>query len=82
MEEILTNIGTIITNIVSWLGTIASYLITNPIFQIMIAVSIFTLIFYMLKNIISQREWRKKYANDDAKMREIEYNDIEDNGRW
>ena len=48
MSTLLTNVGTVITNLLSWLGSVATALIGNEVFQIMLAVVLFTLFFGLM----------------------------------
>lgn len=60
MTALLTNIGTVITSLVSWLGTVATALIGNEIFQIMLAVVLFILFFGMMVGLAKGVKGRKK----------------------
>ena len=60
MSTLLTNIGTVITSIVGWLGSVATSLIANEVFQIMLAVVLFTLLFGMLVGLAKGIKSRKK----------------------
>ena len=60
MSTLLTNIGTVITSIVGWLGSVATALIGNEVFQIMLAVVMFTLLFGMLVGLAKGIKSRKK----------------------
>jgi len=55
LEDFLTGITTILTSFIGWLATVTSYLITNPIFQIMagfiIALLLIGLVVGLLKGI-------------------------------
>ena len=60
MTALLTNIGTVITSLVSWLGTVATALISNEIFQIMLAVVLFILFFGMMVGLAKGVKGRRK----------------------
>ena len=70
MAELLTNIGEILvgggsgetafTGILGWLADIATALIGNEVFQIMLAVVIFTLLFGMLVGLAKSIKSRRK----------------------
>ena len=59
MSTLLTNVGTIITSLVSWLGNVASGLISNPIFQIMLGVILFLLMIKLIIYIKNEIEARQ-----------------------
>ena len=85
MSNFLTNIGAVFESLLNWLGQITSYLITNPIFIIIMAIGIFSVLYYTIKkisyNIKDKKSWKENYANT-LQMEEDEYNSIEDRGRW
>ena len=60
MNALLANIGTIMNNLVSWLGTVATALIGNEIFQIMLAVVLFILFFGLMVGLAKGIKGRKK----------------------
>ena len=70
MSDLLKNIGQILIGggsdgntfpgIITWLGNIATALIENQIFQIMLAVVIFTLLFGMLVGLAKGIKSRRK----------------------
>lgn len=70
MNELLTNIGQILVGggsgetafpgIIGWLGNVATALIENEVFQIMLAVVIFTLLFGMLVGLAKGIKSRRK----------------------
>ena len=60
MSTLLTNIGTVITSLVSWLGTVATALIGNEVFQIMLAIVLFTLFFGLMVGLAKGVKGRKK----------------------
>lgn len=68
MAGLLENIGTILTNIINWFGQIGSYLITNPIFQIILGLGIFLLIFKLILNIKDEMEARKLAIGIDGNL--------------
>lgn len=61
MSTLLTNIGTILSNLLTWLSQVASYLITNPIFLILLAVGIFSLLFYAIKTLVHNVKSKPTY---------------------
>lgn len=66
MGEFLTNIGAIFQSLLNWLGEISSYLITNPIFIIILAIGIFSVLYYTIKKIIDIKNIKKMpYYNLD-----------------
>lgn len=60
MATLLTNIGTVISSIVTWLASVATALIDNEIFQIMLAVVVFTLLFGVLVGLAKGIKSRKR----------------------
>ena len=60
MATLLSNIGTAITSIVTWLASVATALIGNEIFQIMLAVVVFTLLFGVLVGLAKGIKSRNK----------------------
>ena len=73
MNTLLTNIETIITNLISWLSTIATALIGNEVFQIMLAVVLFKLIFNLIKSIIQEIKARNLGVSMTGNTSELEY---------
>ena len=59
MQTLLTNVGTVITNLVTWLGNVATALIGNEIFQIMLAVILFVLFFGLMVGLAKGIRGRK-----------------------
>ena len=73
MSSLMTNIGTILTNLIDWFTQIGSYLITNPIFIIILSVAIFSVLFYNLVGIIKRNRANKKYKSMENWLnREVE----------
>lgn len=60
MQTLLTNVGTVITNLVTWLGNVATALIGNEIFQIMLAVILFVLFFGLMVGLAKGIRGRRK----------------------
>lgn len=48
LSTFLTNIGTVFTQLLTWLGNVATSLIGNEIFQIMVAIIVFGLLFGLM----------------------------------
>lgn len=48
LTTFLTNIGSVFTQLITWLGNVATALIGNEIFQIMVAILLFTLLFGLM----------------------------------
>lgn len=59
MNTLLTNIGTILTSLLDWFGQIGSYLITNPIFIIILSIGIFSLLYFLIRKIAWEIQARK-----------------------
>ena len=78
MGNLLTNIGTILTSLLNWFSQIGSYLITNPIFIIILSIGIFILLFNKIKTIVNHIKWNKKYGNIDNWDIEDFDNDLEE----
>ena len=60
MSTFLTNIGTVITQLLSWLGSVATALIGNEVFQIMVAVLIATLLIGLMVGLAKGIRGRKR----------------------
>ena len=63
LSTFLTNIGTVFTQLLTWLGNVASALIGNEIFQVMVAIIIFGLLLGLMVGLakgIRGRKGRKK----------------------
>ena len=60
MSTFLTNIGTVITQLLTWLGNVATALIGNEVFQIMVAILIFALLFALMVGLAKGIRGRKR----------------------
>lgn len=60
LSTFLTNIGTVFTQLLTWLGSVATSLIGNEIFQIMVAIIIFILLFGLMVGLAKGIRGRRK----------------------
>ena len=64
MGALLTNISSILTNLLSWMGSVATALIGNEIFQIMLAVIFLILFVNLIRYIVVKIKLNKWYKKD------------------
>lgn len=81
MSELLTNIGTILTNLIDWFTQIGSYLINNPIFQIVLGTGIFLLIVRLIIKIKDEMMARELAIGLTGSTQDLEYWRKHNNGR-
>lgn len=60
MSTFLTNIGTVITQLLTWLGNVSTALIGNEVFQIIVAMLIFVLLFSLMVGLAKGIRGRKR----------------------
>lgn len=60
MQTFLTNIGSVFTQLITWLGNVATALIGNEVFQVMVAILLFTLLFGLMVGLAKGIRGRKR----------------------
>lgn len=60
LTTFLTNIGSVITQLLAWLANVATALIGNEIFQIMVAIIVFVLLFGLMVGLAKGIRGRRK----------------------
>ena len=73
MVNIFNNIGIVITNIISFLGTITTSLMNNIIFQILMGIIIFYILLNIIYGIKNQIEYKKYNVNYFKEKRSTHY---------
>lgn len=84
MSTLLTNIGNVIMSLISFLRSVATALIGNEVFQIMLAVIIFKILFNELKDLNKNNNKKDLdyYKKDLENWIEEHPGAYEENGTW
>lgn len=59
LSTFLTNIGTVFTQLLTWLGSVATSLLSNEIFQVMVAIIIFIMLYGLVVGLARSIKGRK-----------------------
>lgn len=62
MADFITNVGTVLAGVVSWFGTVSTALISNEIFQVILAVVIFITMVILLVNLVGKIRTRQRLS--------------------
>ena len=60
LADLITNVGTIITAFVGWLGTVTTNLITNPFIALMFGMGIALLIYKLVVSLVGKASFRRR----------------------
>ena len=54
MAAFIENVGTVLAGVVSWFGTVATALIANEIFQVILGITVFITMVVLLVNLVGK----------------------------